>query len=223
MDVVYLVRPGDKNDELRWSLRCLSANLPHERVWIVGYRPRWVTGVEHVPTARPGPSKWITTRLALREACAKIEVERFVLFNDDFFVTRPIESVPTLHRGTLAEHARHAKGAWGNTLRDTMRFLIAHGIPEPLSFDLHVPMEMERAPLCEVLDMVPPGVALQARSLYGNWAHVPATKSVDVKVHGRQAQVSPDLFLSTSDSTFNGSAGRWIRQHFPAPSPYERH
>ena len=35
MDLVYLVRPGEQNEELRWSLRSL-VNLPHERVFEVG-------------------------------------------------------------------------------------------------------------------------------------------------------------------------------------------
>ena len=58
MDAVYYVRPGDRNDELRYSLRSL-ANLPHDRVWIVGHTPPWVTGIESIQgnTVGGGPQQ----------------------------------------------------------------------------------------------------------------------------------------------------------------------
>ncbi len=42
-DVVYVVRPGDKNEELRYSIRSVIANLPHRKVWIAGYKPTWLS------------------------------------------------------------------------------------------------------------------------------------------------------------------------------------
>ena len=66
-DIVYVVRPGERNEELRYSLRSLS-NLPHGRVWIAGYMPKWVTGVEHIPSpAKPGSH--VHAKANLRAAC----------------------------------------------------------------------------------------------------------------------------------------------------------
>ena len=48
MDIVYVVRPGDENEALRYSLRSL-ANIPHRTVWIAGYRPKWCYGIVYVP------------------------------------------------------------------------------------------------------------------------------------------------------------------------------
>lgn len=50
-DLVWIVKPGDGNEELRWSLRSAVAHVPHERVWIVGSRPGWCTA-PHVPPRR---------------------------------------------------------------------------------------------------------------------------------------------------------------------------
>ena len=53
MDLVYVVRDG-ANPELRYSLRSVAVNLPHDRVWIVGHVPAWITGCETVPTVQAG-------------------------------------------------------------------------------------------------------------------------------------------------------------------------
>ena len=47
-DLVYIVCPGDQNEELRYSLRSVARNLPGRRVWIFGHTPPWVTGVHSV-------------------------------------------------------------------------------------------------------------------------------------------------------------------------------
>ncbi|MFF3129757.1 hypothetical protein ACFVRD_48125 [Streptomyces sp. NPDC057908] len=53
-DIVYVVRPWNQNEQLRYSLRTL-ANLPHRRVWIAGYCPTWVgPDVGRIPVAQAG-------------------------------------------------------------------------------------------------------------------------------------------------------------------------
>ena len=44
MDIVYNCRPGKQNEELRYSIRSVMENLPHDNLWVVGGKPEWYTG-----------------------------------------------------------------------------------------------------------------------------------------------------------------------------------
>lgn len=222
LDVLYFVRDG-ANEELRLSLRSVAANLPHERVWIVGDKPEWVKNVHFIQGNRRG-SKWLNVFDNLRIACRKVDAERFVVMNDDFYITEPVTEIPPWHRGPLSKHiAMAGNGDWGKSLAATKRFLEERGFDDPLSYELHVPVVMERDKLGTVLREamgvrpVPP----QWRTLYGNWWHVRSEPAPDVKAH--RHEFSPTTFLSTTDMTFhNSEPGRWLRARFPSPSPYER-
>jgi hypothetical protein len=54
-DVVYVVRPGNRNEELRYSLRSIAAHLPHRRVWLAGFCPSWVRNISFIPALSPSP------------------------------------------------------------------------------------------------------------------------------------------------------------------------
>lgn len=223
MDLVYFVRRGE-NPELRFSLRSAAAHLPHERVWIVGDKPNWVTGVEFIQGNRRG-TKWLNVFDNLRIAAADVDADRFIVMNDDFFITEPVDAeIPAWHRGPLADHIRRTRSDWNASLVATLKFLRANGFPAPLSYEIHAPVVMEREKLGVVLDAASgKGIPPQWRTIYGNWWHIPAERAPDVKVR-RDRPFEPATFFSTSDMTFASTAvGRWIRQHFPTPSPYERH
>jgi hypothetical protein len=169
MDIVYYVRPGEKNEELRYSLRSL-VNLPHERVWVIGHTPRWVTGVESIPGNRGpgGPQHVAIGNLGL--ACEHVEADSFVVFNDDFYVMEPIEAVPSWHRGPLREWRR--SGAYGLADREAYRRLTAAGIPEPLDWTLHIPLVVERDRLADVLRAMDGRIPPEWRTMYGNLSGV---------------------------------------------------
>lgn len=225
MDVVYIVRTGDDNEELRYSLRSL-ANLPHNRVWIVGHKPAWVTGVGHLPTNQAG-SRFYNSTLNLRTACESGQVsDKFIYMNDDFFVMRPLDEVPTLHRGLVADvfAATPVDSPYRRGIRATSRLLAKLGHDEPLSYELHVPMVIHRQRMLETLEIGRQvhGV-LHKRTLYGNYWGVGGEQVADVKVTNHQQTFSPDTrFLSTTDESFRVCAvGDYIRGMFSAPGPYE--
>src|SRR5690606_9190627 len=99
--VLYFVKDGERNEELRYSLRSL-ANFDHDRVVIVGGKPSWVTGVDFFRGNR-FPGKWGNVYDNLRIACEHVDGE-FVVMNDDIFITRPTTLLPSLHRGSLTDH-----------------------------------------------------------------------------------------------------------------------
>lgn len=232
MDIVYICQAAERNEPLRYSLRSL-VNLPHARVWIIGYKPRWVYGVSYLPTVQRGPKHANTWRnWQAMAGCADLS-DRFVLFNDDFFVTRPITAIPTLHRGTLddtlAWYARQRLAAYRQRAEYTRKLLVRAGHPGPFySYELHTPMVMDRAALAEAVgwldrNRTAPLEYVSKRTFYGNWARAQGERAHDIKVQ-KSAQglpQSPLPFLSTAPASWSGLTGGWVRRQFAVPSVYE--
>jgi hypothetical protein len=220
VDVAYFVRRGEQNPELRHSLRTL-VNLPHDRVWIIGHKPDWVTGVEHVPGNRWG-GKWRNVWGNVGLVAEHLTGE-FVMMNDDFFILEPVESPPDRHRGRLVDHIGSVKpGPWRDSLEATLRWLTQHGIDDPLSYELHCPVVMDAGKLGEVLTLVGERlVQPQWRTLYGNWWQVSSTVTPDCRVRGT-TDVVVGPFLSTDSATWRRHlAAIAVRAQFAAPCRYE--
>lgn len=223
--MVYVVGPRPNNRELRWSLRSLSAHVPHGRVWIAGHKPNWVTGVGHIPVAQFG-SRWANARANLRAACTHPDLSQaFVFMNDDFFVMEPVSAIPVAHRGPLADvAARIPMGSYRSGAVATMRLLHALGVDNPVSYDLHTPMVMDKAALLAAMGLpaarrIP---VLHTRTLYGNLARLGGVQVPDVKIHGPGGGLPPGPLVSTAPAAFDGAAGRAIRAAFPTPCRYEK-
>lgn len=217
-DVVYLVKRSERNEELRFSLRSL-ANLPHRRVWIAGHKPRWVTGVGHIPVREYG-NKWMSTACNLRAAAKHPEVaDDLVMFNDDFFIIEPIDQVPALHRGPIGAYLERRNDRTGDYTR---RLLACEKLlgPDALLYDaIHTPMPMHKPTLRQVFNEISSRALF--RTVYGNRADIGGVEHRDVKVLGDGWTDGP--FISTSDRAFaEREVGRRIRAMFPDPSPHER-
>lgn len=227
-DVVYVVRVGDKDEELRYSLRSL-ANLPHGSVWIAGGRPRFLDldAVGHIEVhERPGGHRH--AKAALRAACLHPDVsEEFYYFNDDFFVMAPISEWVVMHRGPLADHiaSKSMLSAYTRASVKTADILRQRGIDAPLMYDLHAPLLVTKAGMLECLDIAKHAndPLLQERTLFGNLFGVGGEKRRNYKV-GRDARGWQSWpFTSTNDNTFRAAPiGEFIRSKFPDRSVYER-
>ncbi|MFH8577116.1 hypothetical protein [Streptomyces zaomyceticus] len=224
------MREGAVNEALRYALRSWAAHLPHGRVWLVGHRPRWAVGVEHIPTVQAG-TKYKNTTAAVEAACQHPEVSQtFLLANDDMFVMHPLpDGMPVLHRGTVRTvetyYVARASGAYLRGMRETRDLLEQHAITNPLSYELHVPMPVDKLGMLAALDLGWHLDVLHKRTAYGNLAGLGGEEIRDVKILHRAPQgygpASP--FLSTMPDSFGmGHIGQFIRRAFPTPSPYER-
>ncbi|WP_413808114.1 hypothetical protein [Streptomyces sp. OE57] len=227
-DIVVPVREGAANEALRYALRSWAVNLPHRRVWLVGYRPPWATGVEHIPTHQAGNTKYRNTTLAMRAACEHPDVsDTFLAVNDDFFVMRRQESMPVFHRGPVREvesyYATRGNGSYLRGLRETRDLLASLGHEDPLSYELHVPLPVTKRGMLAALEIGAHLDVLHKRSMYGNLAGIGGTRMRDVKVLQRAPSFDREAaFLSTMPDSFtNGHVGRFIRETFRRPGPYE--
>lgn len=233
-DIVYPVRGGSYNDELRYSLRSVMANVPHHRIVLVGGSPSWIRPSEtliHLPREQHG-SKWqnsignvvhaITTGQDWELPLSK----PFLLFNDDFYVMQPIERMPVFTQGLLSEvigyyQRHHHTGAYWRGMVATYELLKSLGFGEPLSYGLHLPLPIYSGPY---LDAVAKGRGIEAlhmRTLYGNLAGLGGEERDDVKVHHKPKDQWPRDFLSSNDDIHLNGMQALLRNRFPVPSPYE--
>ncbi|MEU2264925.1 hypothetical protein ABZ568_00425 [Streptomyces olindensis] len=226
-DLVVPVREGATNEPLRYALRSWAANLPHRHVWIIGFRPWWAAGARHIPTHQGGKPRYANTTAAMRAACEHPEVsDPFIWCNDDFFVMRPQPAeLPVWHRGPVRELEAHfgpRSNQYAAEMRRTRDFLVELGHDDPVSYDLHVPLPVEKTGMLLALDAAQ-GHDTHKRTVYGVLNGIGGTRMTDVKVQRRGPQFDPaSPFLSTMPDAFaNGAVGKFIRAAFPEPCPYE--
>lgn len=225
MDVVYVHKHGKSDDELRYSLRSLK-NMPHDNVYICGDLPEWASeNIIHIPDRKYDWSimgnkfanqeaKWFTV-------CNDPRVsDNFIMMNDDFFVMKPIDSMPTLHRGRL-HRAGSSDSHYYRTLAYTREFLIRNLVLAPLNYELHIPMVINKTKRLAVSYFIHRhfvrGQIVQMRSIYGNMFDIGGKLSEDVK----NVDNYDSVFLSTDEDTFPGDIGIHIRNTFPEKSKYE--
>lgn len=238
-DVVYVVRPGDSNPELRWSLRTL-VNLPHGTVWLAGHRPRWVRGnVRHLPTeqrevvdtATKRDNAWVNLRAAVE--CDDVS-GRFTYMDDDYFILTRHDRAPVVHRGPLAAHvedytARYPDSAYTRLLAHTFDTLRSLGVDEPLSYDLHVPLEVDRAALARVMRICDEHTIGEGRaktrpawrSVYGNLMDLRGEMVEDCKAYRDDSPPCGRGIVSTSDGTWRTWGRAYVGARFPTRCRYE--
>lgn len=231
MDVVYIVRPGDDNEELRHSLRSLDQNYQPDRVVIAGYMPNWVTNVKYIPVEPPKTRHKVNKVLA--NIFAAIDdpdvTDDFVFMNDDIFFLHPTPDIPRLNRGPFdrfVDKYSPTRSKYGIGAKQTLR-LIRHFCPAPLCYALHAPMVINKDKFLEALSLrdkynIYP-IVPHYRTLYGNYVNYGGQTVEDFKVIGRHDPIyTHRQFASTLDSNFNhGWAGRVLRRRFPTPCKYE--
>jgi len=223
-DVVIVVEPRVQRDELQYALRSLDM-IPHGRVFMVGGRPPWVQNVYHVPYKVT--EKWTALTNVWRDVIPTLNLTgEFIYTEDDYFILDPVDDIPNYHSPkTLRERCQSdskGNGGWGKSMKNTLALLEANGYDDPLSFDVHIPMVVERDRI-PTWDLTEPW--LRYRSLIGNTATRPAVPiRRDVKVGTLKAakDVRPLGFLSSSDRTFHESAKLILRDIFPERCRYEK-
>ena len=229
LDIVYPVRPGDTNEELRFSLRSLAKFYPdHGTVWIVGHKPAWLTGVEVIPGGNPSRSAQTNVYQNVLLACRHSGLpDQFVIFNDDFFLTEPVTEFPDTYRSTLQEHLNlprlrtTPKSWWRDSLLTTQVCLQAVGYENPLSYELHLPMPVVKDKMRATLEhfaSVTPQNPPQWRTLYGNLHVTGAVKTEDSKVF-RPGKVRRPVH-STTDQSWRHYRTAFAKM-FPTPSRFE--
>ena len=241
MDVVYPFKEDIENnsEELRYSLRSLR-NIAHDNVYIVGELPDWATGVIHIPVAQVGTKKInVSNNLRVIAATEAIS-ENFLLMNDDFFIMRLLSTFPNLTFGTMSDvisdyEIRYPDGSdYIDSMKKLYDVLKLKGFQHPLSYELHIPMIINKYHMKCLFDDEASKRLYQFRTFYGNTYGQGGDAVKDVKVFLPHQHNDPyynknplkylmsQTFLSATGSAFKqADVGHFIRSSFEESSPYE--
>lgn len=196
MDFVYIVKNEEENEDLRYSLRSLDKFVPHDKIWIVGYKPSWVTNVNYLEVPKTGTKhQELTKSLIAICQCEEIS-DDFIFMNDDFFAIKPIDNLEEsidVRLGTLERSIEiHEKmdGTWHKAFKQLYELLEDLGVEKPYyNFESHTPLIMNKKKLLDVLmlpkvqEYIQSPKVLHRRSLYGNYYHLSCKMlSKDVKI-----------------------------------------
>jgi hypothetical protein len=227
MDYVYICRKGD-NEELRYSIRSVVAHAPYKDIWLVGYKPDWYQGNF---ISLPDESSKFNNIVSCTRAIAETEAisDDFVLMNDDFFFLKRVDAVPVCHGGLLKnkvdKYIELGSRKYGYLLLRTYNHLIRQGIKNPLDYDIHVPMPMNKHKLRESIKK-----AYFPRSGYGNIHEIGGAHISDVKTYSKKSYLNSNShnledsrlpFISTEDDSFQEVYDLILKDMFPYPSKYE--
>lgn len=226
-DVVYICREG-KNRELTYSLRSVEKNFPHRMLIIYGGKPDDIEPDAYHRVKQEGATKWEKVRNTLIKVCQNDGITPdFWLFNDDFFIMKPVENPVNYYDGTLVGRiAQIEQRLWGRPskystqLRHLCKTLNAAGIANPLNYAHHTPMLINRKKMLETLEKYPNEPMF--RALYGNINHIGGVNMPDVKFYKNRQPWPIGTYASTADESWNQEKiGEIIREAFPEPSHWE--
>jgi hypothetical protein len=230
MDFVYICKDGD-NEELRYSIRSVAESFPDSNIWVVGGKPNWYVG--NYIEVNQIHSKYKNAVENLKKICSSSEISNnFILMNDDFYIIKKINNIETFHGGYLLNKINLYQKINGNSnytrkLAATYKRLKALNINDPLDYELHVPMIMEKEKLQEVLKN---NDQFLWRSIYGNMFTVGGLEMQDVKVYttgplvlkSYNLDIDNHTYLSSSDSSFNIIWKKILKVQFKEKTKFEK-
>lgn len=230
-DIVIPVRALDFSPHLCLTLRSIEKNFPHRKVWIAGHKPPWLSErVGYIPVLQGGTG-WRNHMLIMSEVAHHDDVSsEFWYFNDDFYVLRKLATPPVFYDGTLEDRAKKlrgvALGSYTQGAQTSFELLRDAGFENPLNFDLHTPMPMDKLGLNDAIGLVMrsgKNFWPHLRSIYAAMAGLEGEEGKDVKV-GSVTESIPDkaIYLSSSNRAIQGQLGRELKALFPTPSKYEK-
>lgn len=225
-DLIYILKADIDTDELKYSLRSVERNFPINRVWFVGGQPKGLKPDIRLKHEQIGNCKWEMIRSSMWKAVSDERLtEDFFLFNDDFFVMKPVDTDSfrnfvdgTLERRIDELHSESGMNAYTRTLFKLEQELKT--LHEPtMNFDVHLPMLMNKEQVRSTLYKCS---SPQMRSAIGNINRLPFVIHNDVKVYDMESVPVNETYLSTNDETFQkGNVGKYIRETFTTKSRFE--
>lgn len=223
MDVLYPVKPIPSR-EMLYSVRSLAKNYKHDTLFVCGGYPQWLKDFVYIHNDQKG-NKWQNAGGNIRKACEwDMLSDDFVLFNDDFYILKPVDEPKNYYSGSLKDKIeRHPENRYRFRLQKTYDYLMSIGIEEPRNYELHLPMVYNKHNMREITHTFPDIADYATRSLYGNLYVTDAEElEDDVKLWEQEHTVPEDwTYLSISDKYYQSRNFDQIRYKFSEKCRYE--
>ena len=220
---MWIVRRGD-NEELRYSIRSVTKNLPHGKVWVIGTPPAWYTG-SRIPAPINESSRFANVKASTQTAATHPAIsDPFVLLHDDQYLMEHIDGIKPTHAGPLAPSNPRATTQRNEARASTLAVLNTAGISNPLTYDgLHTPLLVHKAHMATANKLVAKHGKADTweRTVYGNLADLGGAFATDCKVR-HETDATPDgPWISSLDRTFATHPQPLLAATFPEASDYE--
>jgi hypothetical protein len=231
MDLLYVVATSSawNHNELRYSLRSVCENMPHDRVVITGYKPPWVKGVSHVPGNDTHQLRQVNIQSKLLRALKSGKVgPLFCLMCDDLYILQPWTCNAIRYCGKLRSRVERIKrlrskgDQWRRDLENTVALLSDMGLSDPLDFGTHHPVVLDRDKFIEALELcarMPSPVDSVAVYVAMHGAEVVASRNS--KVMKWKAPPISAVLSTSPDAEKSIGFQRWIASRFPTRCRYE--
>ena len=209
-DIVYILKNDLDDEELIYSIRSVCANFEFGSIWFAGGHSENIIPDHHIHVNQKGQNKWYKVRNTLEIICNNKEISNdFWLFNDDFFIMKPLtSSLPPLIDGTILKRIKELNKKYplknsGYVQQLSITKLCLHTQEfDTLNYALHVPMLINKKKALETLKLFPN--CPMFRSLYGNHHKIGGTIINDVKIYDLdQKPTGEEYLLSTTNESFH--------------------
>ena len=221
--IVIPVRPSEHNDELRYTLRTIATHVTSPDIWLIGYQPRWITGVQHIPTRPSGAKADRGCQQTRTAATHPTTPHQFWWWDDDMYRLTPLHAPEVRHGGPITDwldRYRHTDSHYCRALQRTARLLP----PTALMYDLHVPYWVpDKTALARTMTALPDGYGGWLwRTIHSNTHHAGGTGHPDVKIYdGDPIPDPPGQWISSDDHSYPRLRDTILQPRYPHPSPWE--
>lgn len=232
IDLVYILGQGSHwhNNEIRYSLRSVEKYFKYRKIFVIGEKPEWLTGVTHIPETDTNDNKLMNARAKYLIAANDSRISKdFILMNDDFFFLKEIKTIPYYSRGTIDEMIkRHPtkRGYYYSSLVDTKNKLSAMGIEKVKDYEVHCPIILNKEKLITAASMAGNTKPYLLRTIYGNLNNEKAKKVMDFKASNlaefAHQTIKERELLSINDALVAAEEFRvWLYRKFINKSSFE--
>lgn len=223
-DVVYIYK-NVGSEELKYSIRSVEKNFPYNKIVVAGDRPSDLVP-DYFLAVDQNMEKCKNALNILYNIvnCSEIS-DDFWLFNDDFFIMKPVKRFSYYHNGSLLDLIEKYKAKFGENpyvikLKNCYETLYKNNCTS-YNYELHIPMLFNKYKLKQLFKDYPQTSC--TRSLYGNVYDVGGKDIIDVKIYDGSKPSKTAKLLSTTEGSFKeGIVGQFIKEQFKEMSSYEQ-
>lgn len=216
--------------DLRYALRALEKFTEHGRIYLIGEKPNWITGVEHIAGADNPDKRWKEMNILAKTFTAFKYTDQYLFMNDDHFLLQPadIENYPYYYKGTCYQSMLKNASHYRQTMNQTRKWLGSKGC-EDKNFDGHCPIIFHKSRFIRNVMAAPWHITdfgFGMKSLYcaGMEGEYMEDKKLSTRVTLEQAREACKgrSVISCTDAALVTGLGMYLAELFPNKSKYEQ-